>query len=230
METKLNIKQIDFKFSQYLNQGFEIFKKDFGKFFVAFLFVILMSIIPFCGLLALGNFYKFSRKIFKGQSAEPSEIFNFDDFLPYFFLQLIIIGGMFVLYIPLFIFAALGSQMGDPSTMMAILIPIYAIALVAVIFYLTIKGFYIPALISVGKVKDLKKAWNMSKTMTTGNEWMILLFAIVVSFLSQLGIILCGIGILLTLPYNYITHFIAYDDAIDQMSYDEITGIGSEQI
>lgn len=230
MEIKLNIKKIDFKFGQYLSQGFEILKKDFGKFFVAFLFTIIMSIIPFCGLLALGNFYKFSRKTFKGQQAEASEIFNFDDFLPYFFLQLIIGGGIFVLYIPVMLFAALGSQMGDSSTIMSILIPIYMIAFIAVIFYFVIKGFYMPALISVGKVKDLKTAWNMSKTMTTGNEWMIFLFAIVTSFLSQLGIILCGIGILLTLPYNYVTQFLAYDDAIDQISYDEITEIGSEQI
>ncbi|KIA89291.1 hypothetical protein [Kaistella jeonii] len=230
METKLNLKPIDFKFSQYLSQGFEILKKDFGKFFVGFLFTIIMSIIPFCGLMALGNFYKFSRKVFKGEPAEASEIFNFDDFMPYFILQLIIIGAILVLEIPIIIVSVFGSQLGDSFSSLGFLIPIYMIGLLVFLFYFLIKGFYIPALISVARVKDLKTAWNMSKEMTTGIGWNILLFVIVVSFLSQLGIILCGIGIFLTLPYNYVTQFLAYEDAINQITYDEIKEIGSEQI
>lgn len=229
MEIKLNIKPIDFKFGQYLNQGFEILKKDFGKFFVAFLFTLILSIIPFCGLMAVGNFYKFSRKVFRGQPAEASEIFNFDDFLPYFYLQLIVFGAMIVLYIPVIIFVVVTNQMMDSPGILSILAPIYMIALVVFIFYFLIKGFYIPALISGAGIKDIKTCWSMSKNMTTGNEWKMLLFFFVVSFISQLGVILCGIGILLTMPYNYVTQFLAYDDALNQISYDEITEIGSEQ-
>ena len=230
METKLNIKPIDFKLSQYLNQGFEILKKDFGKYFVAFLFTMIMSIIPFCGLLALGNFYKFCRKSFKGEHAEASEIFNFDDFMPYFYLQLIIIGAVIVLEIPIIFIGVSASHTGDSLSPLTFLIPFYIAAFIIFAFYFMVKGFYIPALISLGKVKDLKIAWNMSKEMTNGNMLNIILFAIVISILSQLGFILCIIGILLTLPYQAVTQFLAYDDAMNQISYNEIEEIGSEKI
>lgn len=230
METQFNIRPIDFKLSQYLSAGFEILKKDFGKFFVAFLFTIIMSIIPFCGFLALGNYYKFCRKIFKGQSAEASEIFNFDDFMPYFILQLIVIAGVIVLEVPV-LFVTFFSIHGDDSVNPIIgFLPIYVIGLLVIMFYFMIRGFYIPALISVANIKDLKTCWKMSKDMTKGNGWNILLFLFVASILGQIGIILCFIGVLITLPYYYITIFLSYDDAISQITYDEIKEIGSERI
>ena len=228
METKLNSKPIDFKLSQYLSQGFEILKKDFGKFFLGFMFTLIMSIIPFCSFLAIGNFYKFSRKVFRGEPAEASEIFNFDDFMAYFYLMLIVLGAIIVLEIPIIITSVFASQFGNSMESFYYLFPVYMIALVAVIFYFIIRGFYIPALISVGRVKDLKTAWNMSKEMTKGNGLNILLFFFVVSFLSQLGVIACGIGVLLTLPFSYVAQFLAYDDAMDQIQFDEIKEIGTE--
>ncbi len=228
MEIKLNTKPVDFKFSQYLSQAFEILKKDFGKFFLGFIFTLIMSIIPFCSFLAIGNFYKFSRKVFKGEPAEASEIFNFDDFMAYFYLMLIVFGAIIVLEIPIILSSIFASQFGNSMESFYYLFPIYMIGLMAVIFYFIIRGFYIPALISVGRVKDLKTAWNMSKEMTKGNGWNILLFLFVVSFLSQLGIIACGIGVLLTLPFSYVAQFLAYDDAMDQIQFDEIKEIGRE--
>ena len=228
MEIKLNMKPIDFKFSQYLSQGFDILKKDYGKFLVGFLFTLIMSIIPFCSFLAIGNFYKFSRKVFRGEPAEASEIFNFNDFLVYFYLMLIVFGAIIILEIPIIITSIFGSQIGNSMESFYYLFPFYMIGLMAVIFYFIIRGFYIPALISVGRIKEVKSAWNMSKEMTKANGWNILLFIFVVSFLSQLGIIACGIGVLFTLPYNYVAQFLAYDDAMDQIQYDEIKEIGTE--
>jgi hypothetical protein len=224
MDIKLNIKPIDFSFGDYLSQGFEILKKNYTGFLGAFLITILMSIIPFCALLAFGNFYKFCHKTFRGEPAVATEIFNFDDFLPYFYLQLIIFGAVLLFEIPLFLIIFLTRQ-GSES--FSFLIPIYAIMLVIFSIYFFLKGFYMPALISGANVKDLRTAWNMSKTMTKGNGWNILLFAFVISFLSQIGIILCFIGVLLTLPYHYICQFLAYDDAIKQIKYDEIKEVGT---
>ena len=227
METKLNITPIDFKFSDYLSQGFEILKKDYGKFLGAFLITVLMSIIPFCSLLAFGNFYKFSHKTFKGEQTSASDIFNFDDFLPYFYLFLIVIGAILVLEIPILLIAFSASNTADSLSPLTFVIPFYVVLLVAIIFYFTLKGFYIPALISVVGIKDIKTAWKMSNQMTKGNLLFIFLFTLVVSFLSQIGIILCFIGVLLTLPYSYICQFLAFDDAINKIKYDDIQEIGS---
>ena len=45
-------KPVEFKFGEYFNKGFELFKKDMGTFILAFIFVLIMSLIPFCGFLA----------------------------------------------------------------------------------------------------------------------------------------------------------------------------------
>lgn len=154
---KINAKPINFKLGEYINQGYNLLKNNFGNIFGAFLLCMLMSIIPFCGPVAAGNFYKYLRKLNKGQAASASEIFNFDDFMPYFMLQLIIIGAVFAIYIPIFIVMMVTSG-GDPENASSI-IPIfmvpYVLCIYAAILYFALKGFYMSALISLKGVKDL---------------------------------------------------------------------------
>ena len=99
----INVKPVQFKFGDYMSNAVELMKKDFGNFVLAYVFCIILSIIPFCGLMAAGNFYKYCRKINRGEQASPGEIFNFDDFMPYFLIQLIILAAVFVIYIPIII-------------------------------------------------------------------------------------------------------------------------------
>ncbi len=63
--------------------------------------------------------------------------------------------------------------------------------------------------------------------MSKGNLLMIFLFSLVISFIGQIGIILCGIGIFLTIPITYICTYIAYEDALNQIKKDEIAEIGN---
>lgn len=223
-------KPIEFKLNEYLNKGLELLKKDFGNFLVAYIVCMIMAIIPFCGLLAMGNFYKYCRKVNKGEQANVGDIFNFDDFLPYFIVQLIIIAAVIVLYIPLFILIPVSSMAGgdDASAAVAIFMMPYMFIIFIAIFIVALLGFYIPALISLKGIRDIKTAWSMSRIMTKNNLLSIFLFAIVVGFLSQIGILLCGIGILITMPYFYTTHYFAFEDALQQIEYDEIKEIGSK--
>jgi hypothetical protein len=231
MNVNLNVKPIDFKLGDYLSKGFELLKKDFGNIFVAFLCCFVMAIIPFCGMLGAGNFYQYLRKLNKGQQASPGDIFNFDKFMPYFILQLIILGGVIAFYIPLFILTILAGALsgGDPSPWFSVIMVPYMILMYAAILYFALKGFYIPALISFKNVTDIKTAWNASKVMTKDNLLSIFLFSLVVGVLSQIGIIACGIGIFATLPFLYVANYFAYDDAITQIEYDEISEIGIKE-
>ncbi len=70
---KVNVmpKPVDFKLGEYINKGFELLKKDFGNIFVAFLVCCIMSIIPFCAVLAMGNLYKYLQRIHRNQPASP---------------------------------------------------------------------------------------------------------------------------------------------------------------
>ncbi|MEJ5052115.1 hypothetical protein WH221_19995 [Chryseobacterium culicis] len=231
MKVNLTPKPINFKLGEYINKGFELLKKDFGNIFVAFLLCFIMSIIPFCGLLAKGNLYKYLQRLNRNQPASPGDIFDFKDFMPYFMLQLIIFGSVLLLYIPLF--AVLGisgalSERNEPNPMVALFVFPYMFLLIAAIYYFVLKGFYIIPLISLKGIKEIKEAWKISKVMTKGNLLSIFLFSVVVSILAQIGIVACGIGIFLTLPFLYTANYFAYEDAIQQIEYDEIIEIGSK--
>lgn len=229
MNVNFTAKPINFKLGEYLSKAFELLKKDFGNIFVAFLCCLVMGIIPFCGLLGAGNFYQYLRKINKGQQASPGEIFNFDKFMPYFILQLILIGGILVLYIPFMIMAIAQGSGGEPSTIMSVIMIPYMLIMYAAILYFVLKGFYIPALITFKDVTDIKTAWNASKIMTKDNLLSIFLFSLVVGVLSQVGVIACGIGVLVTLPFMYAANYFAYEDAMNQIERDEISEIGIQE-
>ncbi|WP_435523051.1 hypothetical protein [Chryseobacterium indoltheticum] len=152
MNVNLTPKPINFKFGEYINKGFELLKKDFGGVFVGFLVTFLMSIIPFCGILAMGNFYKYLRKLKNNQNPSAGEIFDFKDFMSYFTLQLIIIGGVIVLYIPFIVFGGIAGATADSNGEISPVFPIlmfpYMFVMLFAIYYFMLKGFYILPLIS----------------------------------------------------------------------------------
>lgn len=219
METQTNMtpRQVDFKFGEYISQGIDLMKKDFGTILLSFIFALILGIIPFCGLVAFGNFYKICHKIDKGIPVEASEIFNFDDFMPYFIFQLYIFGACMLLIIPYVFLMVFSGNDGVVSGVVSGIISIVLVAAYFFLIYFILQAFYIPALITFKKITDVKTAWNISKVMTKGNLWMILFFSIVVTFLGELGIILCGIGIFLTIPFIYVSHYFAFKDGLAQI-------------
>lgn len=228
-----NVKPINFKFNEYFNQGFEDFKKDFGDYLAAFIFTFLIAFIPFCSFLAIGNFFKFCRRKREGKNPATSEIFNFEDFMPYLTLQLILFGLMIVAYIPIMILGGIGAFLNDGGNEGASLISatfgiLFILLLTLALFYLSIKSFYMIGLISLEGIKEFKTAWEMSKKMTKTNFLNILLFYIIVGFISQIGVLACVIGILLTAPLSYIMRYHAIEDGIQQIKQDELQEIGKE--
>lgn len=222
---KINAKPIDFKLGEYISNGFDFMKNNFGNVLGAFLLCMLMCIIPFCGLLAVGNFYRYCRDLRAGKQVSAGDIFNFDNFMPYFILQLILIGGIMLIYIPMLALTPLMADR-DPSAGLPFVFMIYIFVVYIAIIIVCLKGFYMPALISLGGITDIKTAWKMSLTMTKGNLLTIFLYSLVVSVLAQLGIIACFIGLIFTMPLMYVCHYFAYEDAIKQVTYDEIQEIG----
>ena len=226
----MNTKPIEFKLGEYLSKGLDLLKKDYGNFALAYFFCMIMSMIPFCGLLAMGNLYKYCEKVHNNQPANPSEIFNFDDFVPYLMLNLILMGIIFVAYIPMILLMPAAAVFGQDSEMAAgvsgILFFVFLAIFMIVLFIIMAKAFYVPGLISLKRVTDFKEAWKTSNVLSKGNLVMIILFAIITSFLGQLGFIACGIGILFTMPYLYTCNYVAYRDAFEQTNNDEIKEIG----
>ena len=217
-------KPVEFKFGEYFNKGFELFKKDMGTFILAFIFVLIMSLIPFCGFLGIGNFLKLARKINHGQQASASEIFNFDDFVIYLKLFGVLILGVLILEIPLFLILPKADQGASPELPVAFFI--FMFAFIIALYYFLLKAYYMVALISLENVKSIKEAWSISNIMTKGNLLSILGFAIVVGLIGQLGFIACGIGLLISVPLTYVLQYVSYEDGIQQIKVDELEEIG----
>lgn len=232
MNVNLNPKPVNFKFGEYINKGFELMKAKFGDIFVGLLVTVLMSIIPLCGMMAIGNYYKYIKKLSKNQPTSAGEIFDFKDFMSYLVLQLIIIGAVMLIYIPMVLIMGITGffvhQHGtEPNPKTVFFMFPYMFLVIITFYYFALRAFYMVPLISLKGVTDIKTAWQISSKMTKGNMLTILLFAIVTSILSQIGILACGIGVLITMPFMYAANYFAYEDGLQQIEYDEIKEIGS---
>lgn len=228
MQAQLKPRKVNFKFGEYISQAIDLMKKDFGVIFLSFLCLMILSIIPFCGILAAGNFYKICYKVEKGLPTGAGEIFNFDDFVPYFIFQLYMIVGFIAAFFPVAFLGIFADSDGVVSGFAKGIGMVYFLAAYFVIIYLFLQAFYIPALITFKKITNIKTAWNMSKIMSKGNLLRILFFSIVVAFLGELGIILCGVGVFLTLPLIGVSHYFAFKDGLAQIEYDELEEIGQK--
>ena len=230
MNTLLQPKPIQFKFGEYLNKGFELFKKDMGTFIIATIFAIIMGIIPLVGgLLAMGNFMKIARKINYGQQASATEIFNFDDVIAYLKLVGVIILAATVIQVPVFMtFALFGVE--EKQLVATSNIPTGVIGLMIVlffvIFYFLLKAFYMVSLISLENIKSIRQAWKISSEMTKGNLLTLLGFSIVAGIIGALGNLACGIGLLISVPLMYVIQYSSYEDGIQQIKVDELEEIG----
>jgi hypothetical protein len=230
MNTLLQPKPIQFKFGEYLNKGFEIFKKDMGTFIIATIFAIFMGIIPLVGgLLAMGNFMKLARKINYGQQVSASEIFNFDDVITYLKLVGAIVLAAIVIEIPVFMMLTLFNlnkeELVAPSDIPAGAI-LLMIVLFLVVFYFLLKAYYMVSIISLENVKSIRQAWKISNGMTKGNLLSILGFSIVAAIIGALGNLACGLGILISAPLMYVIQYSSYEDGIQQIKVDELEEIG----
>ncbi len=213
------VKPINFRFGDYISNAFNLYKENFGNMLLATIFVFILSIIPFCGMMAIGNFYKYCRKVKNGIAAEPAEIFNFDDFSKYILVQIIMLGLGFAILLPMLFLAPLISHYGDQSGSLGLMIlASYAFVVFAAILYFAVKIFYISGLIAFLGISDFNTLWKMSSEMSKGNFLQIIFFAIVVSIIAELGVIACGVGIIFTIPIYYISYYFANEDAVDQIT------------
>lgn len=220
-------KPVEFKFGEYINKGFELFKKDMGTFILSFLFLLIMSLIPFCGFLAVGNFLKIARKINHGEQASATEIFNFDDFIVYLKLFGIVFLGVLALEIPLILLMPKPEQQElGSSPEFPIGFFIFMIVFMVVLFYFILKAYYMLGLIALENVKSIKEAWRISNIMTKDNLLLIFGFSFVVGLIAMIGYIACFIGLFISAPLTYAIQYISYEDGIQQIKVDELEEIG----
>lgn len=214
-------KGYNFNIGKYIAEGYDLFKKDVGGFILATLLTFIMSIIPFCGILAIGNFYKICRKVDQGGKVEAGDIFDFTDFVVYlkllvlvFIVVIIMMIPVQITLIPFFIAASEeGEQINAAVLFSGMWIWFFLYILVMIAFSVSL--FFVQPLISLYRVQSVRQAYSLSWKLVKKNFLLIFLFTIIVSIISQLGALACGIGLFFTIPIGICIRYAAYKDVLE---------------
>jgi len=210
-----------FNIGKYIAEGYDLFKKDVGGFILATLLVFIMSIIPFCGVLALGNFYKICRKADQGEKVEAGDIFDFTDFVVYLkfivLVFLVVILMMIPMQFTLFPVLIAASEEGENinAALLAGGMGIWFFVYILLMIAFSVSLFFVQPLISLYRVQSVREAYSLSWKLVKKNFLLIFLFTILVSIISQLGALACGIGLLFTIPIGICIKYAAYKDVFE---------------
>ncbi|MBL1221425.1 DUF4013 domain-containing protein [Chryseobacterium sp. L7] len=223
----LGVKGYDFNIGKYLSDGMELFKKDIGGFIVATLLLFVMNFIPFCGILGMGNFYKICKKVDEGEKVSVGDIFDFTDFVMYLKLFLLIFAIVIIAMIPVqisllpVIFAASASEGSLSETGSALFaggMGIWFLLVMILIFAIAVAMFFVQPLISLHRMTSVREAFMLSWKIARRNFLKIFVFSIIVGFISQLGVIACGIGVLFSIPLGICMKYAAYKDVLESVN------------
>lgn len=238
---KAKTERVDIRIGDYLNQAFTIYGKHWQQFSLfalvaglIYVFSVITLVGPYLVMFPLQMGYgNVIDKIEKGESFEFNDFFigfqKWTKFIPFF---LILIGiGLAVMIPYVLILGGFGIFMDHSDVAAPIfglsffaIFPIYMIVIliVMVVMYLP------PYLIfhgNLGAVDSVKTSIAIAKK----NFWYLLLFVLLFSILSQVGIYACGIGILVSMPIAYIMNYLMIKDVLLQEGNNEIDSIGQSQ-
>ncbi len=235
--------------SNFISRGWEIFSHNMGGFIGFFVISVLISLglgfIPFIGNLAVvvvsgplnaGNFIV-SFKIIKRLPTTFGDFFKgFQNtyFLPVFLAGLLI-GLMITLFwIPSIIcytlivvsLLAQGTAAQDGNFSIASVPPVLGIlvlvfsllALIPTIYLSTSYIFTVPLII--GKKMQAWSAMEASRKLITKQWWSFFGFSVVLGLINLAGALLCGLGLLLTVPLTICAVAAAYTHIIGSPSFD----------
>ena len=182
-----------------ISQSFDLYRKNVGVLLAAGFLTMIISCVTI-GILAgplFGGLLILCRKLLKGEKAEIGEIFaHFDKFVPALLLTLIIfVPTMIVACIPFL--GALVMFFAGP-----IINLVYSFGLIMII----------------EKNKTFMDALRDSFELIKPNVVMNWVYAFVINILGSIGVILVGIGIILTLPISPLGLCIAYNDLTNSSS------------
>lgn len=209
----------NFNIGRYISEGINLFMKDPGGILVSFLLVIVMSIIPFCSVLAIGNFYKVCRDVEITGKADSGKIFNFDDFVPYlkFIFLLFVVVFIIIIPIPIFIFplSLFRGEDGSVSDVGAAMVAggfgLFMIFYVIFLISLSIATYYFIPLVAIKGSHDVGKNISVSWALAKKDFFSIFVFIIISGILSQLGVFACGIGLFFTIPIGLCMRYKSFE-------------------
>lgn len=212
-----------FDIGRYLNEGWEIFKKEwliFSLYSVLFLLISILSAMTIIGILfvlypmILGYFIG-AHRVRTGQTLSISDMFGGFKKLPQLaLLTLIPVLAVLLLNIPFIATGAFSvtSDVYSSGDMPAAMIFFYPLMFILGLI-INMALFYAPYLIFFGNysVMDaIKTSWNLSLRQPL----MIVVYIILIGFIAQFGVFLCFIGVFVSMALGYVCYYPAIKDVL----------------
>lgn len=191
------MEKVNVKFSEWIENGFNLYKENFGVLVLASLIAILLSLVSFLVLAGpmIAGLIIVTLQIFDKKQPPPTAgtVFKgFDYFLNSFLFVLVWGVSTFVV------------------TLIVALIPCIGVFISYFISF-AVQAFLMFALfIIVDKKMDFWPASMESFEVVKTNFWPFLGFSIVIALIGGVGAIACGIGVIITMPIQYCIIAIAY--------------------
>ena len=228
----------DFKFGDYISQGFEILQKELGLFILFTLVFFAISfasqLIPVIGPLAnsfiiqpalVVGFFIAAHHLNKGERIEFGVFFKGFDFLGNLALVVLIMSLIMVVCFLPFIIPAIGSgivqffmdSINDPIGMQGELPPFtgamvggFIISFILMVYFV-ISYSWAPMFVVFYKM-SFWDAMESSRKLISKQWLFVFLFFFVVMIITMMGMLLLCVGLLATIPAAYCMQYAAFAD------------------
>lgn len=201
--------QVEVKFGEWIEKGFNLYKENFGILVLVSLIAVIVSVItvgvlagPMAAGVLLIVFQLYDRK-----EPQPNVgmLFRGFDFFLNSFLFFIIWGiAIFVVSLILGLVPCIGQ--------------VASLFVVFVAHALLMFGLFL----IVDRKMDFWPASVESFNMVKRNFWPFLGFSVVCNLIGSVGAVACGIGIVFTLPIQVCILTVAYRDIFDEKGVDPL--------
>lgn len=196
--------KVEVKFGEWIEQGLNLYKANFGMLALASLISTLVSgvTIGICSGPMAAGLTMICLALRDGAQPKPAAgdvTKGFQLFVPSF-LVVLLVGVIAFVFCLVAMLTCVGS----------LLYPLIAAVLGAATFF----TFFLVVDQKLGAIDALKANIAILKT----NFWMFVAFSLVAGLIGGLGTILCGVGVILTLPATTCIAAVAYRDVQAQMA------------
>jgi uncharacterized membrane protein len=240
----------DVKISDYITEGYEIFKKNAGGFIgYTVLYFVITIILGFIPLVNLANsiiispclvfgFYLVAKKVSEGTIPDFGLFFKgFDYFGKIIVINLIIFAIILACILPIlfmigFNFLSFSNSSDTAEAIRNIFtstsITLILVFILALIFITSCWIF--ATQFAVFHNMESWQAMEISRKLVMKNWLMIFLFLIVLGVIAIIGAMFCGIGLIVAIPLIYCSLYASFKDLAGipgEDNSDEIANIGS---
>lgn len=240
VENKIK-KGYEFRFGDYISEGFEIFKKEWVNFF---LYAMVSSIlIGIASITIIGpafvlfpitlGFAVVADKISEGESIQFSDFFGaFKNFGQHFIVGLIYFlayAMIIVPYVLIILVASSSSSFIEDSPLFGFFFGGYMFLVmffIVLLFLMQVLLFFSPFLIHFGDYSAID-AIKASIGLAKQNFWWLLLFVLTIGVISSIGYYACIIGVFVTMPIGALSAYSLVKKELMNDNHQEIDKIGS---